>query len=68
MASDDHSQNCLHSNVSRRGYQDVQTIEGSALTNNSYLEEVGLKTEQKKENWSSFMQVEDGKKKTHMKC
>ena len=48
MDCDDHSQNRLHSNASRQGYQDAQTIEGSVLTTNSYLEESGLTTDNNK--------------------
>ena len=47
MACDDHSHNCLHSNISRQGYQDAHIIEGSMLTTGSYLEEARLTTEQK---------------------
>ena len=46
MACDDHSQNCLHPNISRQGYQDTYIVEGSVFTTNSYLEEAGLATEQ----------------------
>ena len=47
MASDYHSHKNLHSNASRQGWQDTQTIERSVLTSNSYLEEAGLTTENK---------------------
>ena len=48
MTCDDHSPNCLHSNISKQGWKNTQTIEGSTLTTNRYLEEAGLTTEQKK--------------------